>query len=177
MVFIPRMSSAGMEGSPWWYSSGNVFYQSGYGLPNCTCYAYGRYAEVRQAFADLPTGNGGDWYNAATAFQRGHTPALGAVICYTSPSGKWDGHVAVVEQINSDGSIITSNSAYGGAYFWTATVRPEDGYLEAWMRPPNRDYIYQGFIYNDTEPVPDEWGPWTLVNHLKLQRKRRCGLL
>ena len=175
MAFTPRLSSAGMQGNPWWYSADNIFYAAGYGLPNCTCYSYGRYAEARGDWADLPSGNGGDWYDAATGFQRGPTPALGSVICYTSPSGQWDGHVAIVEQINQDGSIVTSNSAYNGTYFWTATVRPENGYLEAWMAPPNRDYVCQGFIYNDIEPVPGEWGPWTLVNYLKRQRERRRG--
>ena len=65
---------------------------------------------------------------------------------------------------------------YNGTYFWTATVRPEDGYLEAWMAPPNRDYICQGFIYNDVEPIPGEWGPWTLINYLRRQRERRRGI-
>ena len=177
MPFTPRLSSSGMAGNPWWYSSGNVYYAAGYGLPNCTCYAYGRYAEVRNAFAALPTGNGGDWYDAATGFQRGSEPQLGSVICYTSPSQQWDGHVAIVEVINGDGTIVTSNSAYGGTYFWTATVDVNDGYLEAWMKPPSRDYVCQGFIYNDSQPLPGgPWGPWTLINYLKRQRKRRCGL-
>ena len=176
MPFTPRLNSTGMNGNPWWYSNSNIFYAAGYGLPNCTCYAYGRYAEARNDWAPLPSGNGGDWYDAATNFQRGPVPQLGAVICYTSPSQQWDGHVAIVEVINADGTIVTSNSAYGGSYFWTATVDPNDGYLEAWMKPPTRDYVCQGFIYNDVEPIPGVWGPWTLVNYLKRQRKRRCGL-
>ena len=177
MPFTPRLNSSGMVDNPWWYSSGNVFWAAGYGLPNCTCYAYGRYAEVRNAFAALPTGDAGDWYDAATGFQRGSEPQLGSVICYTSPSELWDGHVAIVEVINGDGTIVTSNSAYGGAYFWTATVDVNDGYLEAWMKPPSRDYVCQGFIYNDSQPLPGgPWGPWTLINYLKRQRKRRCGL-
>lgn len=153
MAFTPRLTSNGMQNNPWWYSNGNVFYASGYGLPNCTCYAYGRYAEIRNGFANLPTGNGGDWYDAATSFQRGQIPQLGSVICYTSRSGQYDGHVAIVEVINDDGSIVTSNSAYGGTYFWTARVYPENGYLESWMST-QRDYYCQGFIYNDSVDPP-----------------------
>ena len=176
MPFTPRLDTTGMSGNPWWYSASNPFYAAGYGLPNCTCYAYGRYAEARNDWAALPTGNGGDWYDAATSFPRGSQPQLGSVICYKSPSGQWDGHVAIVEEIHADGSLTTSNSAYGGAYFWTATVRPEDSYLEAWMKPPSRDYVCQGFIYTDIEPVPDFPGPWIILDYLKKKRKRRCGL-
>ena len=153
MAFTPRLNSDGMLNNPWWYSSGNIFYAAGYGLPNCTCYSYGRYAEIRNGFAALPTGNGGEWFTSATAFQRGQDPALGAVACWASRSGSYDGHVAIVEVINNDGSIITSNSAYGGTYFWTETLTPQSGYCSSWM-VTNRDYYLQGFIYNDAIPLP-----------------------
>lgn len=175
MPFTPRLTSAGMNGSPWWYSSGNPFYTPLLQLPNCTCYAYGRYAEARNDWAALPTGNGGDWYDAATSFQRGPTPQLGAVICFKSISGDYDGHVGIVEEIWADGTLVTSNSEYNGAYFALYTVTPANDYQTAWQRA-NRDYYCQGFIYNDVEPIPGVWGPWTLVNYLKRKRKRRCGL-
>ena len=148
MAFTPRLSAEGISGNPWWYSSGNVFYASGYGMPNCTCYAYGRFAEIRNAFAALPTGDAGSWYDAVVGFNKGRWPRLGAVACYASESGKYAGHVAIVEVINEDGSIVTSNSAYRGTYFWTETVTPADGYCSDWMKR-NRDYYCQGFIYND----------------------------
>ena len=154
MPFTPRLDDTGMMGNPWWYSAGNIFYAAGYGLPNCTCYAYGRYAEIRSAFANLPGGDAGDWYNAATSFNRGSAPQLGAVMCYTSPSGTFPGHVSVVEEINIDGTLTTSNSGWGGPYFWTANVDPLNGYLEPWMRSGGRDYVFQGFIYNDAQPTP-----------------------
>lgn len=148
MAFSPRLNSNGMANNPWWYSSGNIYYASGYGLPNCTCYAYGRYAEIHGEFAALPSGDGGQWYDAAIGFNRGSTPKLGAIACYKSRSGQYAGHVAVVEVINDDGSIITSNSAYNGTYFFTNTVYASDGYVAGWMTT-NRDYYCQGFIYND----------------------------
>lgn len=169
--FTPRLNSNGMEINPWWYSSGNIFYAAGYGLPNCTCYAYGRYAEIRGAFAALPGGNGGEWYDAATNFERGSTPALGAVICYTSRSGEYDGHVAVVEIIHEDGHLTTSNSAYGGTYFWVAEVYPENGYMETWMTT-QRDYYCQGFIYNDATPGPSGKIPIWLLKYIKNKRRR-----
>lgn len=147
-TFTPRFSSAGMQGNPWWYSNGNPFYASGYGMPNCTCYAYGRYAEIAGEFKDLPTGDAGEWYdNVSTDFQLSVYPQLGAVACYASRSGSYAGHVAIVEQINEDGSIVTSNSAYRGTYFFLNTVSPSNGYLADWMIR-SRDYYLQGFILN-----------------------------
>ena len=152
--YVPRLTSDGMLNNPWWYSNGNPFYASGYGLPNCTCYAYGRYAEVRNAFANLPTGDAGTWYDNATAFERGQTPKLGSVICFKSRSGTYLGHVAIVEVINQDGSIVTSNSGWQASYFWTETLYPSLGYCSNWMTH-GRDYYCQGFIYNDIiTPVP-----------------------
>lgn len=153
-MFTPRLSDAGMQGNKWWYSSGNPFYLVGYGLPNCTCYAYGRAGEICGAFQDLPTGDGGTWYPAAaTKFERGDTPELGAIVCFASLSGGYAGHVAVVEQIYND-SIVTSNSAWNGNYFWTETLYKSNSYLAGWMTK-SRDYYLQGFIYIDgTAPGP-----------------------
>lgn len=155
MGFQPRLSDAGMANSPWWYSSGNPFYVAGYGMPNCTCYAYGRYAEVRQQFASLPTGDAKEWFGDATAFERGNTPRLGAIICFGSRSGNNSGHVAVVEEIRDGGStIVTSNSAWQGTYFYTETLLASNNYEPT----DSPDYLFQGFIYNDiplTFPVSD----------------------
>ena len=49
MAFVPRLSTTDptpMQGNPWWYSNGNIYYAYGHGLPNCTAYAYGRFAEI-----------------------------------------------------------------------------------------------------------------------------------
>ena len=45
MAFTPRLNDNGILNNPKWYSD-NPFYQSGYGMPNCTCYAWGRFWEV-----------------------------------------------------------------------------------------------------------------------------------
>lgn len=39
MAFTPRLTDQGIMNNFHWYSD-NPFYQSGYGMPNCTCYAY-----------------------------------------------------------------------------------------------------------------------------------------
>lgn len=174
MSYTPRLDDTGMLNNPWWYSNGNIFYAAGYGLPNCTCYAYGRYAEVRQDWAPLPGGDAGDWYDSASSFPRGIAPQLGSVACYTSPSGQFPGHVSIVEVIHGDGSLTTSNSGYGGPYFWTAIVTPGNGYLEPWMRSGGRDYIFQGFIYTSAQPIPTGSGipAWLLA---KIRKRRWIG--
>ena len=145
--FTPRLTSSGMNGNPYWYSL-NPFYNAGFGLPNCTCYAWGRFWEIADTEHDysnrptLSTGNAEDWYSfSSDGYERGQDPRLGAVICFADGPFSGEGHVAIVEQINNDGSIVTSNSAYGGEYFYTQTLYPPN-YL------PASGYTFQGFIYN-----------------------------
>ena len=145
--YTPRLNDDGMQGNPYWYSR-NPFYLAGYGLPNCTCYAWGRFWEIADSNHDysnrpnLSTGNAEDWYlNTSDGYSRGQTPQLGAVICFADGPFSGEGHVAIVERIKSNGDIVTSNSAYGGEYFYTQTLHPP-------LYLPATGYIFQGFIYN-----------------------------
>lgn len=120
-------------------------------LPNCTGYAWGRFMECQLNVhtCNLSRGNAEIWYpNLLDGYERGQTPKLGAVICWSSTQS--GGHVAIVEKINQDGSILCSNSAYGGSRFYTNT-----------LTPPNYNmgsaYTFQGFIYNPTTFIdPDD---------------------
>ena len=154
--YYPRLTDEGMYGSHFWYGD-NPLYQGGYGLPNCTCYAWGRYWEITgQRPVNLPTGNAEDWFARAqrAGFSTGSEPALGAIACYYGP-GIYAGHVAVVEQILPNGDLITSNSGYQrplssyppdmNLYFWTETCYKNNGYLSDWEA--GRGYYLQGFIY------------------------------
>lgn len=153
MAFIPRTSTTDptpMENSPWWYSSGNKYYASGWGLPNCTCYCYGRIGEIKGAFdTRVPNGDGQDWWPNALAagdLPYGQAPALGAIICFGAPAGSgFYGHVAIVEQIYDNGDLLLSNSGYPANYFWTARVTRANDYREQWEI--NRGYYLQGFLY------------------------------
>ena len=145
--YVPRLTDAGMRGNPYWYSR-NPFYQAGYGLPNCTCYAWGRFWEigdpnrVYEHRPELSTANAEDWYGHSDSYERGQQPALGAVACWADGPFSGDGHVAIVEEIDPNTGVITcSNSAYGGAYFYLTTLSPPN-YL------PAAGYRFQGFIYN-----------------------------
>lgn len=94
----------------------------------------------------MSRGNAELWYNnTSDGYDRGSTPKLGAVICwYSTRSG---GHVAIVEEIYSDGTINTSNSAYGGKRFYMKKLSPPNYYM-------GNSYTFQGFIYNPTEFTP-----------------------
>lgn len=148
IAFVPRLTRAGMLNNPYWYSL-NPFYLAGYGLPNCTCYAWGRWFEESDAdhnytpVPTLSTGNAEDWFGyTQDGYERGTTPRLGAVACWADGPFSGDGHVAVVEEIDPDTGVITcSNSAYGGEYFYITHLSPPD-YL------PAPGYVFQGFIYN-----------------------------
>ena len=73
MTFRPRLSAPGYS-SKYWYSL-NPFYHAGYGLPNCTCYAWGRFYEILGRKPVLSLGNAEDWYGKNDGYSRGHTPA------------------------------------------------------------------------------------------------------
>ena len=125
MTFRPRLSAPGYS-SKYWYSL-NPFYHAGYGLPNCTCYAWGRFYEILGRKPVLSLGNAEDWYGKNDGYSRGSTPRLGAVICWRKGragyGGDGAGHVAVVEKIYSDGSILISQSGWRSARFWTSVVK------------------------------------------------------
>lgn len=193
--FTPRLSLPYPPSSPWYTPPGNWFaangYAPGYGIAypngNCPWYAYGRYAEVRGEFANLPLGDAGTWYDNATSFNRGAfsdgaEPRLGAIVCFRDAVNPTVhvGHVTMVEQINPDGTIVVSQSGYssggGSTYFWTATVSRDNQYREAWYTQGGRDYYCQGFIYNDaiTPPSPPTPTPtkhkmplWMMLRHYK----------
>ena len=143
--FVPRLTAEGIRGDFHYYKQ-NPFYQSGYGLPNCTCYAWGRFWEISDETDEgknkptLPTGNAGTWFGSVTGYATGDTPQLGAVICWSSNSGG-AGHVAIVEEIKENGDIVTSNSAYNSTFFYIKDVYESNGYNIS-------GYTFQGFIYN-----------------------------
>lgn len=137
-VFEPRMTAP--EYTNCYYYEENVFYNSGFGMPNCTAYAWGRVYEMLKTKPRLSTGNARDWYGynkANRIYPYGNTPKLGAVACFDNEYG---GHVAVVEEI--DGDVITfSNSAYNGERFYLT-------YSDIYEKNPGQSgWEFQGYIY------------------------------
>ena len=89
MAYTPRLDANGIVNNFHWYSD-NPFYIAGYGMPNCTCYAWGRFWEIGDPNStgenkptQLPTGDGGVWWERAVAsgyYETGQTPQLRS--CY-----------------------------------------------------------------------------------------------
>lgn len=181
MAFQARYYDTGIYNNPKWYSQ-NPFYTNwghphsdknlDWGLPNCTCYVYGRFWELQGLeCTDLPSYNAEDWWNNFPArYVKSQTPQLGAIACWYGP-GNYKGHVAIVEHIYENGDIMTSNSGYYRPiasyppdttnYFWTEICSRANGYRSTWE--VDRGYIFQGFVYPfqyaDGEPVPDPDDP------------------
>lgn len=116
-------------------------------LPNCVGYAWGRWRELLGKYHNLSRGNAENWYgNTGDGYKRGSTPKLGAVICWrkgkAGNSNDGAGHVAIVEKINSDGSILISESGYNSYRFKTRTLNKSNNYFYV-----SSSYVFQGFIY------------------------------
>lgn len=157
-------TGAGME-MTYYFSNSNPFYAAGLAPQpnqtskgNCTWYAWGRYWEMSKPDSGgnrprpswLPTGNAGTWYEKVKdtyKVDKDQKPQVGYIAVWKG--GKDGGHVAIVEQINSDGSIITSNSGWPDDYFVVNPSAKKPNYsnyypgsyftLQGWIKNPNLD--------------------------------------
>ncbi len=138
--YSPRLS-APSKSNKYYYSDMNIFYKTGWGMPNCTCYAWGRAYEILKKKPDLCIYSAYLWYDYNKEnkyYAYGKEPKLGAIACWEYRSGT-AGHVAVVEKITST-TITYSNSAWGGDNFYLSTTPVNDP-------AANSDWIFEGFIY------------------------------
>jgi len=147
-----RRTEAPKKDNPLYYSKENKYFRDGYGMPNCTAYALGRYKEVCNEWLQY-LGNAEDWYDAAVKtgkYQCASEPRLGAVACWKCGKVKngsdGAGHVAIVEEIKPNGDIVTSNSASKRTEWYEATYSRSKGYN--WKSSiTGKQYDFQGFIY------------------------------
>lgn len=123
-------------------------------LRNCVGYAYGRFNEIVGAgkmvyLAPVNAEKFIQYMNHKTkGVTSGMTPKLGACMVWqagnTLNGSDGAGHVAIVEQINADGSVITSESGYNAKKaFWTQRRDNANG---RWGEGKNFKFL--GFIYN-----------------------------
>ncbi len=109
-------------------------------LPNCTGFAYGAWMKTTGiTVCNLPTGDAGSWFDNAVYYERGQDPQPGAIACWSGGTNG-QGHVALVNTVRSDGTIVVAESGYYSKIRFTLTT----------VYPPyDRDGLkFQGFIYN-----------------------------
>ena len=82
-------------------------------LPNCVGYAWGRAYEWMGERPKLSKANAENWYGYNDGYTRSKIPKVGSIACWYGP-GALCGHVAFVEQVNKDNSIVVTESNYGG---------------------------------------------------------------
>lgn len=140
-TYSPRLTAPN-KNNQYYYSDKNIFYKYGYGMPNCTAYAYGRAYEILGKEPDLCPYDADEWYSYNKSnkyYSYGSTPKLGAVACWNYNGG--GGHVAVVEKIEN-GTITFSNSAWSGENFYLTTADIDDSNAGG-----NSWWNFQGYIY------------------------------
>lgn len=173
--YKPRLTSPAGNNKYWRHTSVGglnecIYITNGSVLPNCVGYAWGRFYEISGKRPKLSKSNAENWYGYNDGYKRGNTPRLGAVACWSKGKvgvgSDGAGHVAIVEVINDDGSIVISQSGYGASRFWTSKLTK--GYAMS-------GYTFQGFIYNPavadkvTAPKYVKGGEYTLVEPVKVR--------
>ena len=155
-VFVPRTVPPQAD-EKWWKVGQNpcIARYNGTVLPNCVGYAHGRFCEILGYFhPSLPRCNAGLWIkNLGKGLSWGKTPKLGAVVVWSKPGAA--GHVAVVEYLNSDGTIMLSESGYSKTWntrFWNSKRSGPNWY--------NTRYHFEGFIYNPATEGITKVAPW-----------------
>lgn len=117
----------------------------GSALANCVGYTTGRWIELLGTNPGLCPYDAKYWWAYNDGYDRGSTPRLGAIICFTSAGA---GHVAVVESISADGTrITTSNSAYQQTIYYNQNLYLSNNWT--W----SSNYTFQGFIYLPTSNI------------------------
>lgn len=147
-TYKPRLTAPSATDKNYMHTSAGghnscIHIKNGSVLPNCVGYAWGRWRELLGAKPALSRSNAENWWgNTKDGYERGSVPKLGAVVCWrkgkVGVASDGAGHVAIVEEIKPDGSIVTSNSAYGSTRFYKKTIKPPYNFGK---------YVFQGFIY------------------------------
>ena len=144
------------RGSGGWNTciKGSPRYQYADALANCVGYASGRFNEI----INIARETSGCTYTTlncnavnfkeraeAAGLQTGSTPRRGAIMCWSKEGDA--GHVAIVERVNNNNSVYTSESGWGSSsIFWNSTRTNNNGRWGC-----GAGYYFRCFIY-----LPDD---------------------
>lgn len=140
------------RGSGGWNTciKGSPRYQYADALANCVGYASGRFNEI----INITRETSGCTYTTlncnavnfkeraeAAGLQTGSTPRRGAIMCWGKEGDA--GHVAIVERVNNNNSVYTSESGWGSSsIFWNSTRTNNNGRWGC-----GAGYYFRCFIY------------------------------
>lgn len=101
------------------------YYQNKFPSGQCTEYAYGRALEsgsFQQEWMDQFSGDAQEWDNNLNPARVGQEPQEHSLMVWDGDeiSGSSVGHVAFVEKINSDGSLVVSEANYENPGEWSS---------------------------------------------------------
>lgn len=178
MAFTPRLTAPSTSDPRWLQINYGGYNQCIVGsdgppsvLPNCTGYVHGRWMEIAGVTTDnlgLSFGDAVEYYtNSDVSLIRSQNPSLGAVICYyqNDSYNQHPGHVAIVEQVIDNDTIVVSESNYGGLRFDTLTCYRATG----WRPSTGWNVSPLGFIENPyVTPTPPPPPPFSGRQHLPL---------
>lgn len=164
--FIPRLTEPSYDDKNWILTANGGYNKcfkitNNSAIPNCVGYCWGRWLELLKVTTHkLSRQTAEKWFLNGDGYDRGNTPKLGAVICFKTGSATnpndGRGHVAIVEKINADGSILVSSSDYAGRRFYTMTYK----------YPYSHNGLdFQGFIYPPVDFV-EETQPKKTIDEL-----------
>lgn len=134
-----------------WCINGEPVYSVANVLANCVGYACSRFNEIYNELTGYDglkypqlCCNAEVFYTVADqiGLKKGPEPKPGAIMCWEG-LGDAPGHVAIVERVTDPVTVYTSESGYGGPFFWNATRHKGTGNWGA-----GSGYRFKGFIYN-----------------------------
>lgn len=140
---------------------GNVYYYNGAYNPfaynqnligECTWYVWGRAYEILGHRPNISRGHAKDFYTYnlnSGAYPYGNEPKLGAIACFAPNNhARWTGHVAIVEAVGGDGSVILSEYNFVSRHAFSAN---------RYLNPTEARTWVQGYIYlrPDDPVIPD----------------------
>ena len=140
---------------------GNVYYYNGAYNPfayypnligECTWYVWGRAYEILGYRPNISNRYAKDFYAYnlnSGAYPYGNEPKLGAIACFAPHNhADWTGHVAIVEAVGGDGSVILSEYNFVSRHAFSAN---------RYLNPTEARTWVQGYIYlrPDDPVIPD----------------------
>lgn len=175
MKYTPRLTAPSTTDKNYRHTSAKgynscIHIGGGSVLPNCVGYAWGRWREILGYNPKLSRANAENWFGTKDGYARGKVPKVGAVVCWAKGKvgvgSDGAGHVAIVEEVKADGTIVTSNSGYKSTRFYLQTIKP----------PYNlTGYTFQGFIYIPVEFEVEKEVVKTVNIELNVLRKGSKG--